>query len=311
MSNNRIIQTNTDSPLFCNIHSQNRSIYHDARSRLEKLQDRCTALATEGPGSSTAAKTLVFVPLRQRGCAGYSYTLIERIKNSDLSSLTGFLTLTVPPQHYCCAHYAWSQIWRRWNSFRTYMKRLKIFSKYFAVVEPTKRFWPHIHCLLDARFISKPEFKKLCSAWDGRVNYSYRSIRTGAGYLIKYLGKDFRAAHHSASKRNSFHAYLRAFKLRQWSCSRGLIGPYKSRSKKDYEYAGTYPASVKVIKKHNNLVYQNSDVSPGDTISSYGNTRRHLVIDHETWVENDYEDNLYDCPVAEQHVTETTNSNAD
>ena len=190
------------------------------------------------------------------------------------------------------------------------MKRLKVFSKYFAVVEPTKRFWPHLHVLLDARFISKPEFTKLCSAWDGRVNYSYKAIRSGAGYLIKYLGKDFRASHQSEHKRNHFHAYLRAFKLRQWSSSRGLIKPYKSRSNLSYEYAGTYPKCVQVLKKRKNLIYKNEDVSDWDTFSSYGNTKCHLVVDHETWVENDWEEDVYACPVAE-HVKETTNSNAD
>ena len=178
------------------------------------------------------------------------------------------------------------------------MKRLKIFRQYFAVVEPTRRFWPHIHCLLDSRFISKPEFVKLCGAWNGRVNYSYRAIRSGAGYLIKYLGKDFRAAHHSELNRNHFHAYLRAFKIRQWSSSRGLIKPYKSRKKNTYEYAGTYPAAVQVLKKHKNLIYKNEDLSDPDSFASYGNTKCHLVVDHDIWVENDWEENIYACHVA-------------
>ena len=187
------------------------------------------------------------------------------------------------------------------------MRRLNLFTKYFAVVEPTRKFWPHIHALLDARFIRKPEFAKLCSAWDARVNYIYKSIRSSAGYLIMYLGKDFRAAHHSELKRNSFHAYLRAMKIRQWSCSRGLIVPYKSRTDRTYDYAGTYENYVRELKKRKNLIYEHDDITSWDAVQSYGTTKAHLVIDHDTWVDNDWEESTYDCPVAEQHI----NSNAD
>ena len=239
------------------------------------------ALACNGHGSSSLTGDLVFVPLRTRGCAGYSYWIENRIRHSDLRDLKGFLTLTINPAHFCCAHRAWMSIWSRWNSLRTAMKKKHLFSKYFCVIEPTKKFRPHFHIMLDSSFLSSSSLKYIHKAWGAGIYYRYVKVRSPIRYLLKYMGKHTRASEDDNSKLSLFHAYLRAFKIRQWSSSRGLIAPYHKSSDKAWEYAGLYDSNlVSALKSHSELVYcsDGAYAETHDLLSSHGNTSKCLEI---------------------------------
>ncbi|MBA7705254.1 hypothetical protein ES703_114080 [subsurface metagenome] len=267
------------TPLFCNFHGHLRIPYGNAQIHLERLKTRRIALASAGPGSSSGSKSLIFLPLRQRGCEGYSHWLMNRVARSNLQSLKGFLILTVDPSKYCCAHAAWMSIWKRWNSFRTNMRKRGYLTKYFCVLEPTKKFRPHFHILMNSSLLPRDDLSWMHSLWGSGIYYRFTNLRAPVRYLLKYLSKDLHASRKADSPLSKFHAYLRAFHLRQWSCSRGLLKPYKSPTLESWDYAGTYDSNLLAnYLAHSDLTYEDGVPNGHDFLPSYGSTQRHLSI---------------------------------
>ena len=102
------------------------------------------------------------------------------------------LTLTVDPAEYLTIEEAVYGIWPRWAAFRDTLNQRLVRSgasrlRYVAVLEFTKRGWPHLHVWLpNRRYLAKQ--KELQNLWGSIVDVRLVSA-SAAGYVGKYLRK--------------------------------------------------------------------------------------------------------------------------
>lgn len=157
------------------------------------------------------------------------YSLRKRIEQVPANRL---LTLTHAPrpgenptQALQRMRVSWHHLYQRIR--RRHPKRTL---KYIAVVEWTKAGWPHLHILMQSKYLPQKWVSRAWKELHGASIVDVRrthSARGAASYVAKYLTKDNRCPP----------------RLRRWSASRGYLPPKPPYLWPDYPEAPTFSFS--------------------------------------------------------------------
>lgn len=117
---------------------------------------------------------------------------------------TTFITLTINPARYPNEAAAARDLVRCWRLMRQRMTRDGFTTKspFIAVVEATKRGWPHLHVLARLPFIPQKYLSRLARQYIGSPVVDIRKVhnrRHASRYIAKYVSKG--PAHYEGCKR--------------------------------------------------------------------------------------------------------------
>lgn len=140
-------------------------------------------------------------------------------------------------------------IWRRWNKLRTNLRKRVGYFEYFAVLEPHKSGYPHMHVLIftDRYLIRQKELSRLWYSYGmGKVvwikrYWAGRWSKQPLYYLYKYLAKYAKISSKNDLGSLLFCAFLWHTRTRTYNCSRYFFSlEVKEQKEKCYEFVGVF-----------------------------------------------------------------------
>ena len=140
-------------------------------------------------------------------------------------------------------------IWKNWNRLRTLLRKRVGYFEYFAVLEPHKSGFPHLHILIftDKFLIWQKELSRIWYNYGmGKIvwlrrYWARRWKKRPLFYLYKYLSKYAKITRTSKLGVLLFCAFLWYTKTRTYTCSRFFLSLVrKERKEKEYEFVGVF-----------------------------------------------------------------------
>lgn len=200
-----------------------------------------------------------------RGSPSYLFWNIERIVRSDnMRKLTHMYTLThnslwediVGNCRFC----AWKSFAKRWQPFRRYLQNEHgICNYYMIVIEPTDRYYPHFHVLMDGKYLPIEDLNAMHREWGAWHKYEQlRSLRNAIGYAVKYVTK--------TGGDVKYHSFLSVLNIRQFNTSKGLLLTYDEvkelvRQKSFYNFHGITNIDLSLFSEFQ-VFYPSPDRTP-------------------------------------------------